>query len=368
MGGDAGAAGRTEAEQSHVEQDTNAATMSSWVHHPLIGDSLRPAVAAGVAWQLGSLLPGSLGQYGTYASLGAITVMFPAVSDSIKEALRTVAAIMIGVLLAVATQAVSWSNALTVAIVIAVGTLIGAAGWFGGQRTWVPVAALFVLTVQGTNPDTYAVGYLTQVVLGAAVGLVANAVLFPPLPLRAVDHAVARVRRLLVGQLRQVGEVLAAGQAPPHDQWLQGLAQLGPAREQLRMVADQAVRSRRGNLRARRWGRVQGDLIELAGALERCSWLVEDLTVMLLEFEQEDSAVLRHASAQAFTAVADVLDHPDQAAVDSTLTARADARIEDLLDRIEENDFADRDRRYLVAAMAVTARRCVHTFARRHEV
>lgn len=346
----------------------NAGRKSSWVHHPLIGACLRPAVAAGAAWQLGSLLPGSLGLYGTYASLGAITVMFPAVSDSVKEALRAVAAIMIGVLLAVATQAVSGSNAVTVAIVIAVGTLIGAPRWFGGQRTWVPLAALFVLTVKGTNPDTYAVGYLSQVALGAAVGLVANAVLFPPLPLREVDRAVARVRRLLVGQLRQIGEVWAEGRGQAPDQWRQGLAQLGPAREQLRLVAGQAVRSQRGNLRARRWGQVQGYLIELASALERCSWLIEDLTVMVLEFEHEDSAVLRQVSAQAFTAVAEVLDHPDEAAVDSRLTARADACIEDLLDRIEESDFADRDHRYLVAAMAVATKRCLHTFARRHEV
>ena len=47
---------------------------------------LKASLAAALAWQIGSAVPGSLSEYAYYAPLGAISVIYPAVTDSVREA------------------------------------------------------------------------------------------------------------------------------------------------------------------------------------------------------------------------------------------------------------------------------------------
>ncbi|WP_137122274.1 FUSC family protein [Segeticoccus rhizosphaerae] len=359
----------TEDEREYAERDATASRMSTFVHHPLLRLTMRSMVAAGLAYELGSWVPRGLGQYPYYAALGALTVMVPAVSDSVKEAMRVTSAILLGVLLAVATQAITWPNALTVGIVIGVGTVLGGIRWFGAQRAWVPLAALFVLTVQGASTDWYAVAYLVQVALGAVVALLLNFV-FPPLPLHEVDIAVTRMRSLLVQQLREMVQVLTLDDLPGRELWHERLRALNTPREEMSGLAHQSQRAKIGNLRARRWDPVQVNLIEVSHALERCSWLVEDLGVVLMEFEHRDYSIfgeqLRQDSAKALAALADVLDTPERAAPGSVLQRRADEAIDALLDQVDDQQFDDRMDRYLAGAVAVTAKRCLHTYTQRH--
>jgi hypothetical protein len=366
---------QTDGERDYAERDASASRMSSFVHNPLLRMTMRSAIAAGLAYELGSWLPGGLGQYPYYAALGAVTVTVPAMSDSLKEAMRVTSAILLGVLLAVAAQAIAWPNALSVAVVIGVGTVVGGVRWFGGarwlgdQRAWVPLAALFVLTVQGTSTDSYAVAYLAQVTLGALVALLLNLV-FPPLPLHEVDAAVTRMRGLLVGQLREMVEVLTLDDLPERGQWYERLGGLNAPREEMSSLARQAQRAKSGNVRARRWDPVQANLIDVSYALERCSWLVEDLGVVLMEFEQQDYSIfgdqLRRDTAKALAALADVLDTPGRAAPGSVLQREADEAIDVLLDKVDDQPFDDRMDRYMAGAVAVTVRRCLHTYTRRH--
>lgn len=358
------------ADHEYAEQDAKAARMNSFVHHPLVRTALRSAVAAGVAYQLGSWLPWVLGQYPYYASLGAVTVSVPAMSDSVKEALRVTGAIVVGVLLGVGAQAVAWPSAVTVAVVIGVGTVVGLSRFFGGQRGWVPLAALFVLTVRGTSTDTYGLIYLLQISLGAAVAL-ALTLLFPPLPLHEVTTAVTRMRHLLVGQLREMVDVLGHDDVPARGQWEERLGELSPPRQQMRSLANQAKRARTGNVRARRWGPVHANLLNLCHALERCSWLVEDLGVVLVEYEQRDYSIfgaeLRERLAETLGRLADVLDSPDRSSPVSLPVREAEKAVDALLDQVDRERFPDRADRYLAGAVAVTARRCLHSYTRRHE-
>ena len=82
--------------------------------------AVKGGLAAGAAWFAASLLPSPFHDYAYYASLGAVSVIYPALSDSVKLALRATAAIITGALLAVAAGWVSWPNALSVAVLITV--------------------------------------------------------------------------------------------------------------------------------------------------------------------------------------------------------------------------------------------------------
>ena len=62
-------------------------------------------------------------------------MFYPTVSDSLKEAARTVVAIMLGVTIALIVQWAAWQSALTVALVVLLG------GAFGGSACWVDNAA-----------------------------------------------------------------------------------------------------------------------------------------------------------------------------------------------------------------------------------
>ena len=103
---------------------------------------LKASLAAALAWQIGSAVPGSLSEYADYAPLGAISVIYPAVTDSVREAARAVVAIGLGIAVAVAIQWVAWPNALTVGLVVAAGTAsVGGAGWQAGELAARPSGA-----------------------------------------------------------------------------------------------------------------------------------------------------------------------------------------------------------------------------------
>lgn len=361
--------GPTDGERDYLRHDTSVSRVHSILHHPLLRSTLRSAIAAGLAYEIGSFLPLPLGEYPNYAALGALTVLLPVVRDSAWEALRVTGAVLVGVLLAMATQAIAWPNAVTVGVVIAVGTAIGVSRVFGGQRLWVPLAGLFVLTVHGQSTDVYGLAYLAQIALGAVVALLVN-LAHPPLPLHEVATAVTRMRKLLVGQLREMVDMLRGEEPPPRGRWNDQLGELSTPREQVATLARQAQRARSANLRTRRWDSVQNDLMDLAEVMQRCTRLIENLGVVLTEFEQEGYSILgdglRTATADALEALADVLDKPWQAAPDSPLLRRAEKVIDALLDQVDAEEFEQRADRYLAGALAVTARRCLHTFARRY--
>lgn len=119
--------------------------------------ALKSALAAGLAWLLGSQLPPLVADYAYYASFGAVSVLYPTVSDSFREALRTTAAILAGALLAHLMQWVAFPNAVSVAAVVLLGTLAGAVPFLSEQRRWVVTAGLFML-VFGEVREHYLVG------------------------------------------------------------------------------------------------------------------------------------------------------------------------------------------------------------------
>lgn len=347
------------------------------IHLPLFALATKSAFAAGLAYFIGAQLPAQVADYAYYASLGALSVIYPAVSDSVKEAARALTAIGCGVGLAVLLLWLSWANWLTVAIVVGAATALGGLSWFTTQRTWIVSAGLFVLTTSGPDPELFVVGYLTQLPLGALVGLLVNVLVMPPLPFHGVATTVERMRAELVEELRAIATLLDQPEMTDEDAWEDRLRNLAPGREQLRAAAEQARRAQEANLRARRHRQSYERLMAQAEGVERCSALIDVVGKVMLEGQHDESwtanARLRSHTAVALSAVADVLDHSPPAAAPpagetesadelAALVAEAEGDIAELLTEVDATEFADRESRYVAGSVAIAARRCLETF------
>jgi hypothetical protein len=334
------------------------------LHHPLTALSLKSAVAAGAAFWIGSLLPGDIGRYHYYAALGAYSVIYPAVADSLTHAARTLGAVSLGAALAVVLQLAAWTNPLTAALAVGAGVALGSLRWIRTEGSWTPVVALFVLAIGGAVPEGYAVGYVVQILLGAVVGLVANFVLFTPLPVYELETAVGGLRRELAGQLHEVVAALTANDREAADRALERLPGLTPARERVHRAMGEVRRARRGNPRAHRATSVHRALFDLGGALQRCASSIETVAVVMLERDDAAPLVggLRARTSTLLDALARLFELPDGQSPDPAAVEQVRREITGLLDSVESQDRAHRETRFAAGAVALAARRCLDAF------
>lgn len=336
------------------------------LHHPTTSLVAKSAIAAGGAFWLGSYVPGELGEYRYYAALGAYSMIYPAVSDSFRQAARAMSAILLGASLAVLVQLTAWTNPLTVALVVGSGVWLGTARWFRDQSTWLPVVALFVLAVGGAQPEGYAAAYVVQILLGAVVGLVVNFVLFPPLPTYELEVSMVELRRTLVSQFRGLASALEGDGAEGDDG--EGaradLRELAPARERVRRAIDQAKRARRGNPRASRATTAHHALFDLGEALQRCSTIVESMALVILERRGEvaPDRSLRDAAVALLADLGELFDSAGEGPPAEERVEKVKLRVQDLLARSDSPEAHADETRYVAGAVAVTARDCVTAF------
>lgn len=324
--------------------------------------AVKSGAAASLAWVVGDTLPPAwMAEYAYYASLGAITVIYPAVGDSFREAMRATSAILLGTLLASLMQWVAWPNAFTVGLVVAVAMLVGSLRFLGSQRAWVPMAALFVLVFSGDPPQDYVLAYTGQVVLGAGVGLAVNYVLIPSMNLTSLGAAIDTLRVEVIRQLRHIQQILEKEGSPDELALTEAVEELEQDRDALRDAVEEVRRSQRGNPRARRYQKSREALHRRAEGLHRIAFLVQDVGVVLREFQIDRYQILngpsRRRTAEAFGAIAALFEEPSEAAF-----AAAEQAVARLMDHIEEATFEDRQRRYLAGVVGVSAQRCLQTF------
>ncbi|MDJ0348342.1 aromatic acid exporter family protein [Cryobacterium sp. PH29-G1] len=241
----------------------------------------KAAVAVGIAWSVAPYLPGVADNYPYYAPLGALVSMYPTLMGSVRNALQTLGSLAIGILLAAAVLLLSDPNVWTISLAVGVGALIAATGWFGANREFIPVTALFVLIVGGPNADSYSIGYLEQISLGIVIGLLINMLVFPTLSFDAVGRQLSNYRSVLADHLLEIAEALAESWPPERDGWASRNDALVGVSRDVRAALHHADDSRKVNPRARIHRRdLNADYADLA-ALETVTFHVRDLTDVL---------------------------------------------------------------------------------------
>lgn len=136
----------------------------------------KVALAAGVAWQAALPIGGG---HPVFAPLAAILCLQVTVSESVSRGTQRVLGIVAGVV--VADLAAHWLgvNAVSVALLVLVGS--GLATWlrWGKQAvTQVSVTAVLVLSVGGQGD--YAFDRVVDTLIGAATAVLVNLLVFPP--------------------------------------------------------------------------------------------------------------------------------------------------------------------------------------------
>ncbi len=127
------------------------------------------------------------------APLTALLVAQVSLYQTLRSAVRRVAAVVAGVLLAVGLSAwigfTWWSLGITIVLALAVGFALH----LGDTILEVPVSAMLILSVAGTSKA--ATGRIIETLIGAGVGLAAGFVFGPPRcsrPLRPSRTCAAR--------------------------------------------------------------------------------------------------------------------------------------------------------------------------------
>ncbi|MDQ0261475.1 aromatic acid exporter family protein [Sinomonas atrocyanea] len=254
----------------------------------------KTALAAGIAWALAQLMPGSLGEYPYYAPLGALVSMYPTVADSLRNGLQSLVGLALGIGVALFVGSFADTAAWSVALVVGVGMIVGGLPRMGSGREWVPLAALFVLVAGANRRDVFSLAYLVQMGLGVAVGLAVNWIVFPPLRVAAVTPAFARLRHALGDQLEDMAAAVTEDEWPPsRKEWATREGLLATTAAEVRGAVEEAEVSARANPRRKRHHRdLAADLADLQ-ALERATFRVQDITDVLTSVIWEEHAGTR---------------------------------------------------------------------------
>ena len=351
------------------------ALLSRLPHYSLLTLAVKAGVATGIAYYLGSLLPPPLDGFKYYAALGAFTVVGLFVVDSAKESLRVLGAVSIGVAVAVAAQTLAWTNPLTVAAVVLAAVLLGGLPGLGQQRDWAPLAAIFILATGGPDPGPMALGYVTQVPLGAAVGILVNILLLPPLGSVDLEDWVAQTREILARQLRQYAELLEDQLDEPQNPegmearsaaLSENIQELQQAQAHLLTLMSDGKRAQRANPRARLSANREALALQRAEAIGRCTAAVAAAAVILDQTEPaegERGRRLRRDGVELLRASAEVFDS-SQPSRSQEMVQRTRESLDRMLQQVRAVGLDEGLDQVLFGALAVSVWRCLETFER----
>jgi hypothetical protein len=213
--------------------------------------ALKTAIAAGLAWPVAQLIPGSVQEYSYYAPLGALISMMPTLMGSLRASLQTVLGLGIGIALAWAVLASPLPGTASVPLAVGLGVLLGGLRGLGAGRDYVPIAALFVLVIGGAQADEYSLGYVVQMGVGMLIGVTVNLVIVPPLRFRESANEIIGLRRDIADNLDGMASALVEDWPPEHRDWFDGVRTLESSIRAAEPIIDEARESRRGNPRAR---------------------------------------------------------------------------------------------------------------------
>lgn len=230
---------------------------------------LRSALAATLAWELAvAVLPARMP---FFASLTAFLTVTATLYASLARAVQRTLAVVAGVLVAFALALLLGLHWWSIALVVALGMLLGRWRHLGDQGVQVPIAGLVVLTLSGSSPDSFVSARILETLLGAAVGAAVSLLVAPPVHLNDAGTAVGDLADEIAALLREIGtgtaEPWSAAQA---ESWLRRGRELDDLARTAFDALERGEESMRFNPRHRR-AIVLPHLAEALRALEHAS-------------------------------------------------------------------------------------------------
>jgi len=228
---------------------------------------VKTAVAAILAWFAAyAVFPE---QIPVFAAIAALLVVQPSVNQSFGKAVERSLGVVVGVLVALGAVLIfgdpSW---LVLAAIVASLFVAWALRLTPGGSVQIPISAMLVLTIGAATP-AYAAARVIETIIGAAVGLLVNAVIVPPQLIAPARLAVLRLGHNLADVLDRLADgMTGAGSRQEVEEILAAARALRPLRE----TATAALRSGRESLalnprRSRYRTQLQND-VELLARLD----------------------------------------------------------------------------------------------------
>jgi hypothetical protein len=241
----------------------------------------KTALAAVIAWELARRL---LGGSPLLAPLTALLVTQLTVVETVTGSLQRVGSVVVGVLLAVLLADLLglqwWSIGLVVFASLAVGQVLR----LGEHRMEVPISALLVFAVGGQPGAAWT--RVLETLIGAAVGVVVNVVVAPPVYVQPAGEAIGELAERMARLLGDGGQELLRGWSGKDAyERLRQARELDDAVGRARQALGRAEDSLRLNPRRRRVGDPSDDLRAALSSLEHSAILVRGLFRSLVDLD-----------------------------------------------------------------------------------
>ena len=205
---------------------------------------VKTAIAAILAWFIASLvLPGALP---VFATVAALLVVQPSVNQSFGKALERTVGVIVGVLVALGIGLVFADQSWVVLAAVVTAVIVAwALRLTPASSVQIPISAMLVLSIGAATPG-YAAERVVETLLGAAVGLIINAAIVPPLALGPARLAITRLGRQSADALDRLATALTSpATAGSLDDLLTEARELRP----LRTATNDAVTQGRDSLK-----------------------------------------------------------------------------------------------------------------------
>jgi uncharacterized membrane protein YccC len=266
-----------------VARRVDVSALTEWRGHGL-PPGLRTAkttLAAVIAWELARRL---LGGSPLLAPLTALLVTQLTVVETVTGSLQRVGSVVVGVLLAVLLADLLglqwWSIGLVVFASLAVAQVLR----LGEHRIEVPISALLVFAVGGQPGAAWT--RVLETLIGAAVGVVVNVVVAPPVYVQSAGEAIGELAERMARLLRDGGQELLRGWSGEDAyERLRQARELDDAVGRARQALGRAEDSLRLNPRRRRVGDPSDDLRAALSSLEHSAILVRGLFRSLVDLD-----------------------------------------------------------------------------------
>jgi uncharacterized membrane protein YccC len=278
----------------------------------------KTTLAAVVAFALADLLHTSAQPI--LAPLTALLVVQLTLYSTLTSGLDRIASVVTGVLVAVGVAELTgltwWSLGAVVGISLVVGRLMR----LGSNLLEVPISAMLVLaaasTSEGFTPgspglQSTALGRVVETLIGAAVGILVNVVIAPPLYIQPAHDAVGELVGKLSGFSRQLATALRGDwNRAEADRFLQGARGLGIEVARADLHLGRTEESARLNPRAKAAREARPRLRTALTALEHCYVSLRNLCRAVLDrtYFVEEGDLDGAYRPEARRALADVLD------------------------------------------------------------
>lgn len=172
----------------------------------------KSAIAIAASWILTVFILGT--PLPIFAAIAALLVVQPSVNQSFAKGIERSIGVIIGVVVATLVGFVLGSASWVVLVAIALALAIGwALKITAGTSNQVAISAMLVLALGATSP-TYSIDRIIETFIGAAMGIVVNALIVPPVLVKPARDKLRLLGSEIAGSLVRLADALESRPTP----------------------------------------------------------------------------------------------------------------------------------------------------------